>query len=66
MTLARARAEYAAVAESLAYHGDICRWAGFPCRACHILGGLADALSIAVDLAVAEASLERIRGGVAW
>jgi hypothetical protein len=36
------------------------------CAMCHRLSLDLDAASIAYDLAVAEASLERIRGSVAW
>lgn len=71
MTLARARADYAACARAISRSQDAHlagRMALPPetCPVCHGLGLEIEAASIRLDLMTAEASLERIRGSVAW
>lgn len=67
----RARDAYAAIAGHIDYHGRVSclgsKWL-LPgcCIVCQIFGNHADAASIELDLAVAEASRQRIREGVAW
>jgi hypothetical protein len=71
VTVAAARAAYAAVASEIVAKQAV-HFAGrhpaeaWRCPDCHALGLEIEAASLAVDLRVAEASQERIRGSVAW
>lgn len=61
MTVDEARREYQAWSRAL-HSSPLCQW----CRGCQWICRQIDAASIALDLAVAEESRERIRQAVAW
>lgn len=60
MTVEDARAEYADVAAAMAVSHE------WRCPVCLWLGRLIEAASLSYDLAVAEASMRRLRESVAW
>jgi hypothetical protein len=71
MTVALARHEYAAIARTVSGRADdhLDGWVPVPverCPTCHWLGLETEAASIRLDLAEAEASIERLRQSVAW
>ena len=72
MTVEEARAEYAAVADAIddsaIVHLTRPKYAQgtATCPECLWLGRLIEAASLAYDLAVAEASMRRLRESVAW
>lgn len=68
MTVEQARAEYAQVASWLAWHQcpPYLIGPGWACPFIEFAGRRLDALSLAYDNAMAEASDERIRASVAW